>query len=290
MSTTLLLDGGTGSELRRRGITFNESVWSAEANLTEQNVLTGIHRDYIAAGADVITANTFATSRFVLAAGRLADRFETININALTAAREAAATADRPVLIAASLSCCPPFLDMSMRPDPATELRHYQELANLFAGQGVDLILLEMLQHPEHAASACRAAQESGLPFWAGISCREDMHSDSGLSSFDAPAADFNAIVDAILPFAPVGIAIMHSPPAAISLALGKLRRRWSGPVGAYAEIAYDEDPDVKSPRQISPDSYAQLVEEWLDSDLELVGGCCGTTPAHIGALRKLLD
>jgi len=280
----LLLDGGTGSELRRRSVRVNEQAWSAAANLDHTDTLVAIHRDYIAAGADIITANTFATSRFVLDAAGLADRFDAINRNAIDAARRAAAESGREVSIAASLSCCPPRLDTSAWPSPAVELDGYRELANLFATGGVDLILLEMLQHAAHAERACRAARESGLPFWAGISVNED------LVSFDAPSEPLADVVAAILPFAPAGIAIMHSPPGAIAPALHALRRDWHGATGAYAEIPYAEDPANTSAARMTPDGYAAAADNWRAPDLRLLGGCCGTTPAHIAALRRLLD
>jgi homocysteine S-methyltransferase len=286
MTATLLLDGGTGSELRRRRVRFVESVWSAAANIDHVDTLVAIHSDYIAAGADVITANTFATTRFVLEAGGLGDRFEEINRAAITAARTAADAADRHVLVAASLSCCPPFLDMSARPAAAIELRDYRELAAFLAGNGVDLLLLEMLQHPEPAARACKAASESGLPYWAGISCRQR----NGLVSFDEPAAPVAAVLDAIVPFDPAGIAVMHSPLSAMPQALRSIRARWTGAIGAYAELPYDEDPTVAGTERVTPEAYATTARQWLREGLQLLGGCCGTTPAHIAALRNLLD
>ena len=72
---TLVLDGGTGTELRRRGMNLGQTTWSALASLTHYELLRAIHADYIAAGADVITTNTFATTRFVLAAAGRGDDF-----------------------------------------------------------------------------------------------------------------------------------------------------------------------------------------------------------------------
>ena len=74
-----ILDGGTGSELRRRGIMLSERCWSARANLTHPDLLRTIHEDYIRAGAGIVTANTFATSRFVLAGAGIDAEFAAIN-------------------------------------------------------------------------------------------------------------------------------------------------------------------------------------------------------------------
>ena len=86
---TLLLDGGTGTELRRRGMALSGAAWSALASLTHYELLRTIHSDYIAAGADVITTNTFATTRFVLEAAGHRDEFALINARAVAAARDA---------------------------------------------------------------------------------------------------------------------------------------------------------------------------------------------------------
>src|SRR5262245_42704787 len=97
---TLLLDGGTGTELRRRGAKLDETTWTGLVPLANYDLLRAVHADYISAGADVITTSTFGTARFVLeAAGHGAD-CTTINRRAVAAAREARDAAGRAVAIA----------------------------------------------------------------------------------------------------------------------------------------------------------------------------------------------
>jgi S-methylmethionine-dependent homocysteine/selenocysteine methylase len=289
-----LLDGGTGSELRRRGIALSEVCWSAAANLEHVELLTEIHRDYLSAGSDIITANTFATSRFVLAAAGLAEQFTTINANAILAAKRAAADADRNVTVAASLSCMPPGFDSSAYPPPDTEYRAYCELAECFAAHGVDLVLLEMLQDDTHTARACRAVRAQGLPFWAGISCQRapgvNLNQRNQLVSFDNPELPFEPVLETVLRFEPAGIAIMHSPVDALAPALETVRQQWSGPIGAYPEIPYAEDPAAVDVVPVSSESFAAAARDCLALDVTLIGGCCGTTGRHIAALRALLD
>ena len=114
-----MLDGGTGSELRRRGVRLDEAAWSGLASLTHYDVLREVHADYIAAGADVITTNTFGTTRFVLEAAGYGERFATINRRAVDAAREARDASGRDVAIAGSMSCLPPRFDVRAYPDEA---------------------------------------------------------------------------------------------------------------------------------------------------------------------------
>ena len=162
----LIIDGGTGAELRRRGFPLHGDTWSALAALTHYDLLRSVHSDYLAAGADVVTTNTFASTRFVLAAAGCEAEFETINRRAIEAAREARELAGRDVTIAGSLSCLPPRFDRKGYPPAVREAAAYQELANLLAAGGVDVIALEMLEDTEHARLACAAARATGLPVW----------------------------------------------------------------------------------------------------------------------------
>jgi S-methylmethionine-dependent homocysteine/selenocysteine methylase len=287
MARIRILDGGVGSELRRRGIALSPLCWSAEANLTQADLLTTIHEDYIRAGADIVTANTFATSRFVLAGAGLDAQFEEINRSAISAARRAAEFANRDVAVAASISCLPPAFDAGAYPSADAEYAAYAELVGCFAENHVDLVLLEMMQDTEHAPRACRAVGRAGLPFWIGVSCRR-ADSDGRLVAFDEPERPFAAVLDAVLGFEPEGVAIMHSPVDAVGPALAELGRRWQGPTGGYAEIAYPEDPADSGAERMDTATYAVAAQEWLARGAALIGGCCGTTPAHIAALAAL--
>jgi homocysteine S-methyltransferase len=276
-----ITDGGTGTELRRRGFALRPDVWSALASLEAPDLLRSIHADYIAAGADLITTNTFATSRFVLEAGGLAPQFERINRRAIEVAREARDAAASPALIAGSISCLPPRFDVAAYPAEVDERAAYRELAALLADGGADVLLLEMLQDTRHAALACEAVSEIGLPIWLGVSCRI---TEGELTAFDFPSTPLVAVLDALLPFAPDVLAIMHSPPAAIAPALELVRRRWAGSLGAYPEIG-DGAP---GPRPLlAPATFADLGRSWAAAGARVVGGCCGTTPAHIRALAQ---
>jgi homocysteine S-methyltransferase len=276
---TLLLDGGTGSELRRRGMGLDAATWSALAPLTHYGLLRSIHADYIAAGADVVTTNTFATSRFVLeAAGRGGD-FEAINERAVAAAREARDASGRDVAIAGSISCLPPRFDVHAYPDERAESAAYLELAETLAEAGADLLLLEMMQETRHAPLACAAASAVGLPVWLGVSCRAG--AGGTLVGFDFPLVPLAATLDALLPFAPHAVTVMHSPVAAVPAALRELRARWRGPLGAYPEL---------DAALVTPAALAAQAEDWIAAEARIVGGCCGTTPEHIRALSLRPD
>jgi homocysteine S-methyltransferase len=279
---TLLLDGGTASELRRRGMTLDPAAWSGLASLTHYELLRAVHADYIAAGADLVTTNTFATTRFVLEAAGHGEQFAEINVRSVAAAREARDAGGRDVLIAGSLSCLPPRFDVHSYPEERAESAAYRELAETLAGAGVDLLVLEMLQETRHAPLACAAARAVGLPFWLGVSCR--VGAGGHLVGFDFPLVPLDACLDALLPFGPAAVAVMHSPLEATFAALDALGSR----PGLPALVAYPEWPEDDAARMVAPE-FGAVARQLVSRGARAVGGCCGTRPEDIRAARAAL-
>jgi homocysteine S-methyltransferase len=275
---TLVLDGGTGTELRRRGMALSDTTWSALASRTHYGLLRAIHADFIGAGADVITTNTFATTRFVLEAAGRAEDFALINSRAVAAAREARDSSGREVAIAGSISCLPPRFDVHAYPDERTESSAYRELAETLAEAGVDFLLLEMMQETRHAPLACEAARSVGLPFWIGMSCRAGP--GDALVGFDFPLVPLTACLPALLRLQPAVVAVMHTPIATIEPALHAVRAQWAGALGAYPELG-----DGMAPSAVTPAQLAVEARRWHAAGARAIGGCCGTTPEHIRAV-----
>ena len=281
----VLIDGGTGSELQRRGVDMSPAAWSALASREHRAALRGIHADFIAAGADIVTTNTFATSRFVLDAAGCGAAFEDLNRSAVEAALEARElAADRPVAIAGSISCLPPNFDAGAYPSAAKERRAYDELAQLLADLGVDLIALEMIQDLEHGQLAIEASLTTGLPVCLGVSARSV---DAGLACFDFPDRDFGAVVDGLIPFGPAVVNVMHTPPEDVGAALEAVGRRWHGLLGAYPELPDFAAHGEQSADRLSPEKLVELAVSWVGRGARLLGGCCGAAPEHIAALAR---
>ena len=285
----VLIDGGTGSELQRRGVSMSRDAWSGVAAYTHKDLLREIHEAYILAGAEVITTNTFGTTRFVLDSAGLGDEFSTINRRAVEAATEARATAaQHPVAIAGSISCLPPRLDVAAYPDARTERDAYRELAHFLAEGGVDLIALEMMEDASHASMAMEAALEVGLPVWLGISTRYSDR-DRTLVGFDYPDTPLSVPLETLAPMNPTVINIMHTPPEAIEPAIKQLKEYWTGPFGVYPELGDFSAPDWRFTNEIPPQDFVAYAACWVREGARLLGGCCGTTPSHISALRCAL-
>ncbi len=281
------MDGGTGSELQRRGITMSKAAWSGAATHRHPELIQQIHEDYIAAGARVLTTNTFGSARFVLEAAGLGEQTESINATAVAVAQRARAASGARVDIAGSISNLPPNMDANAYPSPTRELADLKELARLLADNGVDVIATEMLQHPEHGKRAMEAALATGLPVWLGVSCRQ--RADGELVCFDPPYLAFEAVLRALIPMGPAVVNVMHSSVPALTRAIALVRSLWDGPIGVYPEVPYGADA-AKGPwsTAIQPDDLARLAADWLADGARLVGGCCGTTPDHIRALARV--
>ena len=280
----LVIDGGTGTEVERRGVPMSMAAWSGLAVHTHPAVVREVHEAYIDAGAEVIITNTFGTTRFLLETAGVGDEFDAINRRAVQLAKEARDASGRDVAIAGSISNLPPGMKAANYPPPDVELKGLRELAALLADCGVDVIALEMLQDTRHAVRAMEAALETGLPVWLGVSCRR-RPAGEGLVSFDLTDVDFAKPLDALIPMGPAAVNIMHSEIDAVPEAIAMVRDRWSGPLGVYPEIGEFEAPQWRKDHDVAPADYAAHAREWVRLGARIVGGCCGTTPEHIAAL-----
>ena len=280
------MDGGTGSELQRRGVPMSRSAWSGLAVHSHPDVVRAVHEDYIAAGAEVIITNTFGTTRFLLESAGLGDEFKNINRNAVRLAIQAREASGGDIAIAGSISNLPPGMNAANYPDPDIELAALRELARILADSGVDLIALEMMQDTRHAARAMEAALETGLPVWLGVSCRQRADGD-GLVSFDLPDMDFAKPLDALIPMGPSAVNIMHSDIDVTQQAIMMVKERWQGPIGVYPEVGEFVPPNWTFDADATPERLVEHARSWVDSGVLMVGGCCGTTPAHIAALAR---
>lgn len=282
----LLIDGAVGTELQRRGVPMDLKAWSGTAARLHADIVQEIHEDYIRAGARVIITNTFGTNRLTLEGAGLGDEFVHINQLAVQAALQARENAgDATIAVAASMSAMPPGFDWSAYPEKKIELETYRELAGIFKDGGVDLIALEMMMEDTHAPLVMQAALETGLPVWLGVSCKE--HPETGeVVSFSYPDLKLEVVLDTLIPLQPHVVNIMHSEIRTIPRALEMVRERWQGHLGVYPESGHFVKPNWNFVDVISPNDLVEEARVWRDAGVQLLGGCCGTGPEHITALR----
>ncbi len=290
----VLLDGATGTELERRGAKMDQAAWCAVATRTHPKILRNVHDDYIKAGCDVITANTFASAPWMLKNAALEGESPSLIRQAVEIACDARdEVAAKPVAVAGSLSCMRPVLPGGGSRDPGFEVSEtearavYSEMAKSLADSGCDLILLEMMGDLDHGPWAVEAAQATGLPVWVGFSVKRA--ADGRIVSFREHDASFEEVIDSVLATGADAAGVMHSDAEVTGSALSMLKQRWEGPLMAYPESGHFEMPNWRFVDVMTPDQFATKAKPWVDNGVQIVGGCCGLGPAHIRSLRGRL-
>ncbi len=287
----VLLDGAIGTEILRRDVT-----WADHQVLDRPTVIRAIHEDYVRAGADVISTNTFQLTRRALfnhfrddahrrhiGAPDLDDRAERL----LRAATELAiaardATADgRPVAVAGAITT----LEWCFRPDlapPAEQARvEYRETIATLAEAGCDLVLVETVNSVGEARAAVLAARDVGLPCWVAFVPDERGALFSGETLDEAEAALAALEPDVLL--------VNCAPPEDCAAGLRELVRSRRGPIGIYPHIGRFDPPEWLFTDEYPPDRYLREARGWVEQGARVLGGCCGTTPEHISALAREL-
>jgi len=285
----LLLDGGMGQELRRRSRRPATPLWSAQVMLDEPHLVTAAHRDFIEAGARVITVNNYSATPQRLARDGDPDMFEPLHAAALSAARKARDESGQAIRIA---GCLPPLVASyhpDSVPDDATCLRDYRRLVAVQTG-GVDLFLCETMTLTREARAATLAAVESQRPVWVAFTV--DDRDGTRLRSGEPLAEAAQEVVAS----GAEGVLVNCSVPEAVTTAMGELAGL-GVPFGGYAnaftsaaELSPGGTVDTLTTRKdLDPDGYAEHALRWVEQGATLVGGCCEVGPAHIATLAKRL-
>lgn len=268
--TVTLLDGALGTELGARGAPLDPPLWSAAALESRPELVASIHREYAAAGAVVHTANTFRTKRRAAP-----DRWRELARRAVELARGAVPNGARVAGSIAPLEDC-------YRPDlsPADPRPEHRELARELAAAGVDLLLCETFPHVGEALVAVEEAVATGLPTWVALTAgpSADLLTPSAIAEGAREAIARGA--EAVL---------VSCTPAREMLRFLEALAPLGVPFGAYANAgSAAEGVGWGDPR--GPERYAAYARTWIEASATLVGGCCGTSPAHVAAIAAMLD
>lgn len=288
----LLCDGAMGTLLYTRGIPYEQCF--DELNMTQPELIQSIHREYILAGAQIIETNTFGANRARLETHNLADKVRAINLRAVKLAREAREESGLPVFVAGAIG-------PSGRPLRAPDEQRLGELRAIFREQivaliegGADLLIFETFSSLAELRQALLATREVGsvLPVVAQMSFYEDGHTLSGQSPARVAAVLNELNVDIMGANCSVGPAATLDVMQEMVEALKQTETVRSTPA------LFSAQPNAGLPTRIdnrffymaTPDYFADYALRFAQADVRLIGGCCGTTPRHIAAMRKALD
>ncbi|MEZ4491499.1 MAG: bifunctional homocysteine S-methyltransferase/methylenetetrahydrofolate reductase [Cyanobacteriota/Melainabacteria group bacterium] len=288
----LLADGGIGTLLYSRGASPDASF--EHLNLTNKDLVQEIHVEYLNAGAEIITTNSFGANKFKLANFGLEKDVWNINVWAAKVARNAREIAGIPAFIAGSVGptgrLMPPIGDTGEE----TLFEAFREQMDGLLAGGVDLFTIETMSSIEELTVAVRAARSiCDLPVIAQVSFSPEGHTFFGITP-----EDVSRLFDNLGKDAPEIIGInCGAGPGPVFDALLKMTSTLARRKGLHL-LGYSSLPNAGQPsmseghfKYVSPPDYcASYVDPYIRAGSKVVGGCCGTTPAHISAMRKSMD
>ncbi len=276
----VLCDGAMGTLLYAKGIFINRSY--DELNLSQPDLIRGIHHEYLQAGAEIIETNTFGGNSFRLARHSLADKVRDINRAGVRIAREAAKSFD--VWVAASVG------PLGTRIEPLGKTS-FQEAREAFRQQievlvegGVDLLMFETFGYLEEIHQAMLAAKDvsASLPIVAQVTIDEDGNCLDGSDpqTFVPKLVEWGADV--------IGCNCSVGPVAMLD-AMERVRAATSLPLAAQPNAGIPRSVDGRNIYLCSPEYMASYARKFVAAGVRLVGGCCGTTPEHIRVMKSAL-
>ena len=276
----IVFDGGTGTYLYDKGVFINRCF--EELNLTNPELVTEVHRDYINAGADVIETNTFGANRYRLAAQGLELRVYELNYRGAQLAKSAAKDT---TLVAGAIG------PLGIQMEPFGKIS-YDEAKSAFTEQvkglldgGVDIIILETFSMIEEMIQGVRAVRElnTDIPIIAQVTINSEGSLLSGetLERFVETISQYK--VDAI------GMNCSEGPKLMLE-SLERLRELTTLPLSVQPNAGLPQIIGGRNLYMTSPEYMAEYAKRFIQTGASIVGGCCGTNPAHIKAIRRAVQ
>lgn len=279
--TVIVADGAMGTQLYARGIDHAQ-CFDAQ-NLDNPDLVEQIHREYIAGGAELIETNTFGANRAKLGQHGLEARVRDINVRGARIARGAREITGEPVLVAGSIGPTGFALEPFGTATPADLYDIFYEQVGALVEGGVDLLIFETFGDVREIAEGIRAARAiSDLPIVAQMTFAEDLRTPLGHTPEQVAEVLGELGVDVIGANCSVG-------PNAMLALIERLLGAGIGAVSAMPNAGWPTRVADRVMYQSSPEYMAEYGRRMADLGVAMIGGCCGTTPAHIAALTAAI-
>jgi homocysteine S-methyltransferase len=276
----VLCDGAMGTLLYSKGIFINRCY--DELNLTQPELIRSVHHEYLQAGAEIVETNTFGANSFRLARHSLADRVRDLNLAGARVAREAAKSFD--VWVAGSVGP----LGIRIEPLGKTSFEEartaFREQIQALVDGGVDLLMLETFGYVEELHQAVLASRDVNpeIPVVAHVTIDEDGNCLDGSDpeAFAARLTEWKVDV--------LGINCSVGPVAMLE-AIERVRAVTDLPLAAQPNAGMPRSVEGRNIYLCSPEYMASYARKFVAAGVSLIGGCCGTTPDHIRAMKSAL-
>ena len=289
---TIILDGAIGAELEKKGAKMHKDLWCGTCSVESPDLVKKVHEEYILAGADIITTNTYATTPIAMKQYGFDDQINEFNKKSVQIAKEAVKNTNKDVAIAGSVSTFGSLYKYgleAMKPG-------FKEQLNILSNEGVDLIILEaMSSQADIVETIVECSSQTKLPVWLSISCVIDDNTNKvmlGFSdTFDTDTnvyEDFETSMDNFSKIHQGPILIAHSDIEVTGQAIKIAKKKFNGLLGAYPNRGHYEKPHWKFVDNITPSEYLEKARSWVEDGAQIVGGCCGVGVEEIKAISVL--
>ena len=289
---TIILDGAIGAELEKKGAKMHKDLWCGTCSVESPDLVKKVHEEYILAGADIITTNTYATTPIGMKQYGFEDQINEFNKKSVQIAKDAVKNSNKDIAVAGSVSTFGSlykFGTEAMKPG-------FKEQLKILSGEGVDLIILEaMSSQADIVETIIECSLESKLPVWLSISCViNDKTNKVMLGYNDTIDSDTNIYEDfetSINNFSKIHkgpILIAHSDIEVTGQAVKIAKKKFNGVLGAYPNRGHYEKPHWKFVDNITPSEYLEKARSWVEDGAQIVGGCCGVGVEEIKAISVL--
>jgi S-methylmethionine-dependent homocysteine/selenocysteine methylase len=289
---TIILDGAIGAELEKKGAKMHKDLWCGTCSVESPDLVKKVHEEYISAGADIITTNTYATTPIAMKQYGFDNQIDEFNKKSVQLAKEAIKNSNKDIAIAGSVSTFGSLYKYgleAMRPG-------FKEQLNILSNEGVDLIILEaMSSQADIVETIVECSSQSKLPVWLSISCVIDDNTNKVMLGYNDTVdtdtnvyEDFETSMDNFSKIHQGPILIAHSDIEVTGQAIKIAKEKFNGVLGAYPNRGHYEKPHWKFVDNITPSEYLEKARSWVDDGAQIVGGCCGVGVEEIKAISVL--
>ena len=290
----VILDGAMGSELEKSGAKMDKNLWCGTCSVEFPELVTKVHEDYIKAGADVITTNTYACTPISMKNYGLEKSIEEFNQKSVQVAKKAIKNSKKDIALAGSVSASGSFYKLGIK----AMIPGFKEQIKILKEEGVDLIILEAMSSQADIVQAMiECSYKINIPVWLSISCVIDDKTNNVMLGYndtvDSPPEVYENFEISQNRFSKLHkgpILIAHSDNEVTGKALDIAKENLNGILGVYPNTGYYEKPHWKFADDITPNDYLEYAKSWLKNGAQIIGGCCGLGVEEIKAISVLKE
>ena len=288
----IILDGSMGAELEKKGAPMDKNLWCGKCSIDSPELVKKVHQEYIDAGADIITTNTYATTPISMRQHGLSESIEEYNQVSVKIAQDAVKDSGKDVAVAGSVSTFGNFYKFGTK----AMIPGFNEQLSILSNSGVDLIILEaMSSQADIVETIIECSTKINIPVWLSISCVIDEKNQKVMLGYndtiDKDTQVYEGLDVSISNFSKIHtgpILIAHSDISVTGDAIKNAKKNFKGILGAYPNKGYYEKPHWKFVDDITPNEYLEKAKNWVKDGAQIIGGCCGVGPDFIKPLSKL--